>query len=237
MKKIFFIIILCSIFLFSCNKAQNGTARNNNLTDTIQSYSTLRVIDSIWGNISSYPSYIEGYTPLMVIGDWDGTGRKDTLYECYYSRKLKRQIVSPIILFEDNDSITYDELVALAIELEPAIYIINKNQQMDTISIDSHNQLFGFYFFANKGDLDGDGKDELLYMVDYADWSSINTYYIYSRKDGKWNELYSFPVWEWQFEEGDKNVIEKLPDNKIKITFRNDEAMEETKIVDLSKIK
>jgi len=237
MKRIFSITILFSIFLVSCNKAQNGNAKITSDAYTSQLNPGMRYIDSIWDNISSIPSTLEGYKPLMIVGDWDGTGRKDTLYECYYSRKLKREVVSPLILYRDNDSITYDDLVALTIELEPAIYIINKSYPMDTISIDAHHQLFGFYFLENKGDLNGDGKDELLYMVDYADWSSTNTYNIYSRRKGKWGELYSFPVWEWQFEDGDKNIIEKLPDNKIKITFRNDEAMEETKIVDLNKIK
>jgi hypothetical protein len=170
-------------------------------------------------------------TPTIIAGDWEGTGRMDTLYEYYYSRALKREVVSPLFLYKDQ--IDYDSLVRTTLKLDPIIYIINKSYPMDTITIDGNGQLFGVYFLNNKGDLDGDGGDELAYMACFADYSNTNTYHIYSRKNGKWVNLYSFPVWEWQFEEGDQHVIQKLPENKIKITFRNNEAMEETKIVAL----
>ncbi|MFT4224650.1 hypothetical protein [Dysgonomonas sp.] len=228
------LLFILSVVLVSCNKRQDmyrDDVSSSNI-DTLQ----VNKIDSLlsW-NINSVPSSLEGYTPAMVVGDWDGTGRRDTLYECYYSRVLKREIVSPLFLYRDK--ISYDSLVDIASNLDPVIYIVNKNQSMDTITIDARGQLFGMYFLDNKGDLDGDGKDELLYMTNFADWSSVNTYNICSRKNGKWINLYNFAVWEWQFEEGDKNVIKKLPDYKIKITFCNEEAMEDTKIVDLSKIK
>lgn len=229
MKKI---IILLFIATISCNK--NQTANNGNV-----------IIDSIcladnnvplnW-DIQEVPQSLSGYTPEMVTGNWKGDGKTDTLYVCYYSRALNRAIASPLFLY--GDKISYDELVERTMKLDPVIYIINKNNVTDTVAtIDAGGQLFGLYFMDNKGDLDGDGGDELLYLVNYADWSSTNTYYIFSYKENKWNNLFDFPVWEWQFENGDENVIKKMPDHKIEITFRNEEAMEETKIVDLSKIR
>lgn len=230
------ILLLILTATISCNKTKGTPVENILSTETLESTtdSIPETAGSEW-DINTIPSSIEGYAPSSVVGNWMGDGIKDTMYTCFFSRKLNREVVSPLVLY--GDEIEYDELVGRAVELDPVIYIINRNRAMDTITIDGTNQLFGLYFLENKGDLDGDGKDELLYMVDFADWSSTNTYHIASHKENKWIKLYNFPVWEWQFEEDDNNVIKKLPDHKIQITFRNDESMEETKIVDLSKIQ
>lgn len=228
MKKIILLLLVATI---SCNKKQTAN-KENVIIDSI------RLADdnvSLTWNVNEVPLSLNGYIPAMVAGNWRGDGKMDTLYACYYSRTLSREVASPSFLYANK--VDYDELVDRAMKLDPVIYIVNKNSEMDSITIDVGGQLFGMYFMDNKGDLDGDGRDELLYLVGYADWSSTNTYYILSHKDGKWNILYDFPVWEWQFEDGDENVIRKLPDHQIQITFRNEEAMKETKIVDLSKIK
>ena len=49
-----------------------------------------------------------------------------------------------------------------------------------------------------RGDLDGDGRDEIGYVVDNADWSNTNTYVVVSYRNDAWTELFRFAIWEWQ---------------------------------------
>lgn len=179
-------------------------------------------------------SLVDGYKPFKVAGRWRDKNQVDTLSIHLFSRTLNKEMVSADFF---RDEYEYDRLVELMIKLKPVIYVVNDNNPTDTLKIgEDTGQLFGLYFNINDGDLDGDGLDELMYMVDWADWSSTNTFYIASYKNGKWVDLYNFPVWEWQFREGYENVIQKLSGNKVLINFRNDEAEEETKTVDLGEI-
>mgnify|MGYP003623370535 CR=1 FL=1 len=224
-------IIFLLVFIFSCNNAQKTNAQNDSASDTIVSVSD--TVQTVCDEVDANKLTINPQ-PIKVAGRWRNKETIDTLYISLYSRKLNKEIASPLFFI---DKCEYDRLVGFAVELDPIVYIFNNNNPTDTLKIENESgQLFGLYFAVNEGDLDGDGLDELLYMVDWADWSSTNTFHIASYKNNKWIDLYSFPVWEWQFDEGYEKVIQKLPENKIMINFKNDEAMEETKIVDLSKL-
>lgn len=54
------------------------------------------------------------------------------------------------------------------------------------------------YRFVISGDLNGDGTVDISYVVQWADWSSLNTWHVMSYKNKMWTELYSFPIWDWQ---------------------------------------
>lgn len=45
---------------------------------------------------------------------------------------------------------------------------------------------FGLLLLENVGDLDGDGKDEIGLALDYADFSNVNSYFIYSYSNNAW---------------------------------------------------
>ena len=229
-------IALCLTLITACN-SKTEQKRVTEPSDTIDTQlgdsSQLAKIQSMLTiENTAFPN--ANFKPMQVAGDWDGQNRIDTLRECFFSKTLNREVISPLYQYGNNDNVDYDELVDLAVKLDPTIYIVNKNRTTDSIVIGTTPQLFGLYILDNKGDLDGDGGDELIVLVNYADWSSTNTCYIYSRKNDKWIELYNFLVWEWQLDE-EEEMITKLPNNKIKIRYRNDESMLDTKIVDLRK--
>ena len=72
------------------------------------------------------------------------------------------------------------------------------NPQIDTLHISKTQQLLGLYYVKNEGDLNGDGADEVSYVINYADWSSVNNWHIATYRNNKWSELYSFDIAEWQ---------------------------------------
>lgn len=92
----------------------------------------------------------------------------------------------------------YDQLVTLTIKKEPYSFLISDNKLIDTLHISSNGQLLGLSYLKNEGDLNGDGKDEISYVVNWADWSNLNTWHLMTYKNKTWKELYSFPIWDWQ---------------------------------------
>ncbi|MEO6630400.1 MAG: hypothetical protein ABIN13_01720, partial [Mucilaginibacter sp.] len=67
-----------------------------------------------------------------------------------------------------------------------------------TLKITTNPQLLGLAYLKNEGDLDGDGGDEVSYVINWADWSNVNTWHIDTYKHGKWKDLYSFSIRDWQ---------------------------------------
>lgn len=233
-----FLLILISAVLFSCNNKRQANTQSELLSSDSIAIATSDSITDFDENdikdLERISSMVDAYKPFKIAGRWRDKDIIDTLSIHLFSRTLHKEITSPDFFRGEYD---YDRLAELMIKLNPVIYVINENNPTDTLKIGEElGQLFGLYFNINDGDLDGDGRDELMYMVNWADWSSTNTFHIASYKNNKWIDLYSFPVWEWQFNEGYENVIQKLPDNKIMINFRNDEAAEDSKIVDLGEI-
>jgi hypothetical protein len=92
----------------------------------------------------------------------------------------------------------YDQLVSLTVKKEPISFVSSDNRLIDTLRIFSGGQLLGLSYLKNEGDLNGDGTDEVSYVVNWADWSSLNAWYLVTYKNKKWTELYSFPIWDWQ---------------------------------------
>jgi hypothetical protein len=78
---------------------------------------------------------------------------------------------------------------------------------MDTLQISQSPQLFGIAWIRNEGDLLGNGKDEISYVVDWADESSLNTCHIMTYTKDGWKELYGFMVHDWE--------IPDLPDYQV----------------------
>ena len=137
--------------------------------------------------------------------------------------------------------------------------------------ISSGGQLLGLSYLKNEGDLNGDGTDEVSYVVNWADWSNTNTWHLVTYKNKKWKELYSFAIWDWQLPDlpetfnqygligleqkiinttnvtmnkriekelkDFKGLVKKVKTNKIQVIFKNNEAEEDTMIVDLKRLK
>lgn len=235
MKKMYLIIIaILAIVAVSCTNKKQEEKRAGTDTTALETenHSLSTLLPSLDGD-SSVSVNIKSYHPSEVKGNWKADGKEITLKEEYFSRKLQKNIIPAYIY---NDVLDYDSVVSITIDLRPALYLTSVDNSIDTLFVSDISQLFGFYLLKNEGDLDGDGGDELGIIVNFADYSSTNYYDILSYKNGKWVTLYSFPIWEWQLDDGTK-LLSKAGNNKIKITFRNDDAVAEEKIVDLSKLR
>lgn len=194
MKKnfVFCTFLLILGVLFCSNKFSNRIENNKvgSLLDTISDYGILAQIDKL-NNDSNIQSSISESSSARVIGDWTGTERSDTLFEHYYSQLKAADMISPLIYIS---TIEYDSAVVIAQALLPVSYLTSNNNSIDTLFISDNRQLFGLFYLNNEGDLVGDGGDELGFVIDYADWSYLNTYNIVTNKNGEWYLLYSFPI-------------------------------------------
>ncbi|MDR2914211.1 MAG: hypothetical protein LBV74_05205 [Tannerella sp.] len=134
---------------------------------------------------------VSGYR-FLIEGDFDGDGKNERLTECYYSG-LDRKETNKFY----QDLPDYEQLVILTMQKKPYTFIVSDNPLIDTLHITSKEQQFGLSYLKNEGDLNGDGTDEISYVVNWADWSSCNTWYIMTYRNSKWEEFYSFPIWDW----------------------------------------
>lgn len=138
------------------------------------------------------PIPVFGYR-FIINGDFDGDGKPEKLIEHYISNLTNKEINKFYDGIED-----YGDMVDLAIKRNPKSFVLSNNKQIDTLQISSGGQLFGISYLKNEGDLNGDGTDEVSYVIDYADFSNLNTWHIVTYKNGKWQELCQFPIWDWQ---------------------------------------
>lgn len=127
---------------------------------------------------------------FKVVADLYGKGTLDTVTEVYFSRLLGRETAKFMTEW------SYDSLVKRSYELDPLVLLHASSAPMDTLDQRGHG--FGLALLVNEGDLNGDGGDELGYVLDHADWSSLNTYRVIGLVDGRWKELFAFPIWDWQ---------------------------------------
>jgi hypothetical protein len=141
--------------------------------------------------IKKEPKPVFGYR-FTIIGDFDGDGKKEKLIEHFYSRIDHKETNK---FYENAD---YDQLVELTEKKKPYSFISCDNKRISDLPIAAKDQLLGLAYLKNEGDLNGDGTDEISYVVDWADWSNLNTMHIMTYKNRKWKELYSFSIWDWQ---------------------------------------
>jgi len=130
---------------------------------------------------------------FVITGDFDGDGKIEQLIEHYFSLRDNKEANKFYEGLED-----YADAVGLAVEKNAYVFLSSDNPLIDTLRIAKGGQVFGISYLKNEGDLDGDGGDEISYVIDWADGSNLNTWYIMTYKNGKWEELYSFPIWDWQ---------------------------------------
>ena len=106
---------------------------------------------------------------------------------------------------------------------------------------DAANQL-GIDFVKNEGDLNGDGTDEISYVVNWLDQSTLNRVHIATYQEESWKILQTFSIRETVLPAYNKGgnfegVLHPIPNQpgKILVKFINEGAMEEYAILDLNK--
>lgn len=191
-----FIYFSILLIFNSCDNPTKKTPNTNIVaqTDTILVDST-NILNPLEERIKKIPKNIKpvfGYR-FVISGDFDGDGKKE---------KLTEHFISSLDYKETNkfyDSlIDYEQLVDLTVQKEPISFVLSNNNRIDTLQISSGGQLLGVSYLKNEGDLNGDGTDEVSYVVHIADWSNFNTWHIMTYHKNKWKELYSFSIWDWQ---------------------------------------
>jgi hypothetical protein len=161
---------------------------------------------------------------LKITGDFDGDGKKDTVYESYISALTSRET------FKTLDSTDWETNTDLIIKNNPVTRLYTNISGVDTFIITTELQQAGISLFENLGELNGEKGDELGYIINLANSSNINTYHIVSLSSAKqWKEIFSFPINEavnFEAEEMFKNgsIIRKAGSNKIRYKFYSDSA-------------
>jgi hypothetical protein len=141
----------------------------------------------------NYPINRSCQLMFLIIGDFDGDGHKEKLVEHYYKGLQNRETN------KFYDSLTeYDQLVEVTAKAKTFSFVSSDNKNIDTLPISSEGKSFGLAYLKNEGDLNGDGTDEISYVVNWADWYNLNSWHIMTYKNKRWQELYHFSIWDWQ---------------------------------------
>ncbi len=188
---------------------------------------------------------------FQLTGDFNGDGKKEQLTEHFVSR-VNGEEINQFLATDDEDGRNLKRIE----KWQSYSFIASNSPKIDTLFFEKSEASVGLAFLKNEGDLDGDGGDEISYVVRWADISSLNTCYVMSYKNNKWEKLYSFPIWDWQLPElpiyttktdwekrnlktDEKSVnhfaglIKKVEPKMIQIVYRNEDAEEDTSIVNL----
>ncbi len=131
---------------------------------------------------------------LMLYGDFDGNGSIDSLKQLMYSDK-SRSVLDSVA---DPMNTDWDTVVNwFSHNYVNVLLVLNKGG--DTLRFGNAQ---GLNTLINTGDLNQDGKDEIALVVDWFDYSNMNSCKIYTLYDERWVELKQFQIHESAFEEG-----------------------------------
>jgi len=105
---------------------------------------------------------------------------------------------------EKLDILDWERNLSLIVKRESKL-ILSGNRE--TLLLTDHPQITGFLILKNLGDLDGDGLDEIGFIFDGQDFSSLSTYHVYSSTGKKMKEWFSFPIHESFLEDEEPNLV------------------------------
>jgi len=168
---------------------------------------------------------------LNISGDFDGDGKKDTIFESYISEMTGRET------FKTLDSSDWEENIGLVIKNKPISRLYSSINGVDTFIVTKELQQAGISMFENLGDLNNDKGDEIGYLINWTDYSNLNTYHILTLSKGKkWKELLSFPINEAvSFDPEnlfkDSSIINKVTAKTMKYKFYSDSATVEEGVI------
>jgi hypothetical protein len=202
---------------------------------------------------------------FIIEGDFNGDGKQEKLVEHYFDTITGQESNK---FYKD---ITYDQLVGITCMYKaPESFLVCTNPNIDTCWIAAYGQLLGLSYVKNEGDLNGDGTDEISYVINHADWTNCNSCHLATYTNHQWKDIYAFPIWDWQIPDlpqtynqyglfglQDKHIytgqdtidqrleknlkefpgfIKKIQPNRIMVRYQNEEAMEDSMVVDLRKL-
>lgn len=191
-------LLLGVVFMLACkpsrqtNPVEAGIANDSSLNDSL---AFAKVLDSIRSTIPPEAKPVMGYR-FKVKGDFNGDGTNEMLTEYYRGMDLKAEMPK----FYDS-TVTYEQLMAVAWNRKAYSYGVTGKASIRPLVFSSSARHLGLAWLHNEGDLDGNGTDELSYVMNWADWSSTNLCHVMTYRNKRWEKLLEIPIWEWQLPE------------------------------------
>jgi len=181
-------VLFIALFTVACQQKKNN--ENTTFVDAFleEKEDTLESQKKVLKEENEIGKPIWGYR-FVLIGDFDGNNLQDTLIERYVDAKTHQETNK---FFENVDILDYQDGVVGTHEFYS--YMVS-NLLIDTFP---YTSVLGVSYAETIGDIDGDGADEIGILANNADISSVNTYRIYTYKNG-WKLYYSFEVRDWEF--------------------------------------
>jgi hypothetical protein len=180
---VFLILITCSWVGKTNNENHITTSRNQRYDDTITKVSLQKI------------------EMRFVVGNFDGKDLSDTIFLHYYSHTYKTEIYE-IPTSSDND---WEDIIDWFHKLyEVEVYL---TYRQDTLFLGA---AYGLYCLLNIGDVNSDGKDEIAFVVNWLDYSNINSCKIYSMCNARWELLMEFTIHESAFELPNSETVDTL---------------------------
>lgn len=206
-----------TIFIvFALLVAVSVVHRSTPLTDTLVISHTYSQADSLALRIDSLLRKsvpVMGYR-FVVKGDFDGDGVEDVLQERFTDSLYDNEVAK---FYESNDStFGYEDLAFIN------NYFYNKSFMFwGKYNLKLSGGSLGFHYVENCGDINNDGKDEVLVVRQWDDYSNINTAVVYTLINSTWQQIYSTGVWEWQFPPTPAATMAPGPFGSFNILFTN----------------
>ncbi len=226
-------VLLIPIILLSCKEDssnhQSQVATANVVSRTTDTFSLSDYYDSLVKTIPPNCKPILGHR-FEIVGDFNGDGKLEKLKEHYVSGVSRQETNKS---YENLNGMEF--LQALVFQKKPISYLLDDNRTVDTLFATTQGVHIGLSYAKNEGDLNGDKTDELSYVVEWVQESNLNTWHVVTFKNGKWIELLSFDIWDWQLNElrQGESLLKKVGKNKVQIIYRNDRAEKDTMMVTL----
>lgn len=198
LKQFNYCLALSLVFMLACKPTpqtkplEASIANDSALTDSL---AFAKVLDSIRSTIPHDVKPVMGYR-FRVNGDFDGDGTKEMLAEYYRGMDLKAEMPK----FYDS-TVTYEQLMAVAWNRKAYSYGVTGKANIRPLVFSNSARQLGLAWLHNEGDLDGNGTDELSYVINWADWSSTNLCHVMTYRNQRWEKLLEIPIWEWQLPE------------------------------------
>ncbi|MEC4004854.1 hypothetical protein OX283_009325 [Flavobacterium sp. SUN052] len=178
-KKISILLVFVLLFVCCANKLKKHTNSSNHEVLTVSK--------------DSVPLVFHKLSKLYVIGNFEGKGKKDTIFQYNFSGKNKTEIMNAPDPFKND----WDVVEKWFYDQKADVLLQFKSSKKEVLHLGIAH---GLYCLLNIGDNNNDGKDEIALVIDKLDESRVNTCKIYSYCDGKWNVLKQFDVFEDVFD-------------------------------------
>ncbi|WP_281322567.1 hypothetical protein [Flavobacterium aestivum] len=173
------VLLLC----FSCSKTDKEL---NNLKASLNSSTDI-------SKKTDDKNTLHKLEKLFCVGDFDGDGKRDTIFQHNFSKLRKGEIEkSP-----DPAKNEWEDIIKWFSKQDSDVYLAFNKKDKDTLHLGT---VQGLYCLLNIGDTNFDGKDEMAFVIDNLDFSNLNSCKIYSLCKGKWVELKQFNIDESAFD-------------------------------------